>query len=842
MPLSQEFKTWLGNPDNPKIMLAVVKYYDTEERTEYLSSHPYIGNVGGQDIPFKNRIIGAPSFSIEVSAVDGRRTSVSIGELTINNADGKFDEWMSYGVDGRTLELYIGPPKGNFSTEFGKVLIARVDRLTYPSDTLISIVFKNKLDDLDKPIQDETYIVGQDITYTCTRNVTHTNNPFTITDSPISTPTPVTVTTPIELEDVPLPLTYGYVRNITPVLISSANAAYQVHGGPINKVVMVYDQGVPVHFHYDPATGIFELQNNPAGAVTCDVEGAKLTSYSSQYSDYLSDILVDIIITKGGLLSSEVEDNRISGLLSTGVYISDRRNILEVLDELLTSIDGYYGFNIEGKFYYGVLAVPSNIVAQKLSGNSVTRYGDIFYEDFDTTLYTDHEDIPKYIIASDQIANNVAKSTAVKTAAYFLLSRIPNNTIYRITDADTTGTLDIIALSNVAFKNTVKYAKNYTVQTDLAAGSLDAQREFAQLEWRQRKFLAPTVQTKFVSAIDAPEVLTTFTDKETINIDTMQLSGIRPADILLTRLATRSSEVLYEVSFSCLLGTIIEGGIGAIVQLRDRRFGFKEGRLIAVTSLRIDYLSGVCEVKGIFYAKPFSGISDKYLLDKAYYSLSGTNTLTYISGSDPGSVNDGVIITSSGGGTVLFDAAQYSYVRYFEFTPRIATGTTLTLDLAVVKATNGTVIEPTANVPRITVARSGSTATIRYGTSSTFLTLTKTVSDWNNYTIGVIYDFNSHRLNVVTPDNGTASVSAPFTELSNYVSKSILITIPSSSSVVLSSQNFKNNILNAGLLPWAYIAAPANGAPIFFPAYLLLQDEAGNFLETEDNQILQLES
>jgi hypothetical protein len=112
----------------------------------------------------------------------------------------------------------------------------------------------------------------------------------------------------------------------------------------------------------------------------------------------------------GGVSLDKIATNRVVGSVPIGYYLKERRNILDILDDLIKSIDGYYGFDIEGNFFYGTLAVASHDIPQKLTGNSASRYGDVVYE-ATTSPYTSATDIKKYVLASDQIATNTTKPT-----------------------------------------------------------------------------------------------------------------------------------------------------------------------------------------------------------------------------------------------------------------------------------------------------------------------------------------------------------------------------------------------------------------------------------------------
>jgi len=93
------------------------------------------------------------------------------------------------------------------------------------------------------------------------------------------------------------PLSYGYVANITPVLVSAVAQLYQVHDGQVNAIRAVYTNAAALTFGVDHATpaalmagtvseghfdtclaaGLFRIRFLLDGdVVTCDVEGDAL--------------------------------------------------------------------------------------------------------------------------------------------------------------------------------------------------------------------------------------------------------------------------------------------------------------------------------------------------------------------------------------------------------------------------------------------------------------------------------------------------------------------------------------------------------------------------------------
>ncbi len=854
MALSQAYKAWLGNPDNIKVMLAIVKYYFVPEfgsaevageRTLYLSSHKYIGNVLGTDIAFMNRILGSPRFKNELAtSSEGSRTTASLGELQVNNADGQFDPWLNYGFDGRDIELYLGPPNGSFATEFGLIFKGKIDRLNINSNLSLSLLFKDKIAELDKPAITDNYELGVNISYTLTKQRLYNSGTGLYTESTISTPGTAAVTK--DLDGKSKPLLFGFVRNIEPILLDSATRTYQISVGPISDIDKVYDNGIPIDYRVDLSTGIFSAINNTVGTVTCDVKG--INTNAGAYSDKLPYTIKYLVCTLGGVPSINFITSPLVGTLPIGYYLKERRNILDILDDLIKSIDGYYGFDIDGNFFYGVLAIPSHDIPQKLTGNSASRYGDVVYDNT-TNAYTDSTLIKRFVLASDIIGAASPKPTVDRTTGYYLVTEIPNNTIYKATASEVYGELNILGLSNVARNVGIKFARNYTVQTDLGSTVVATQREFAAQEWRQKVLDIPGVTTKFLTAPVIEPIESSIADIDTTDSGG-PATGLDGADLLLARYLRKNSEIIYQVSFSMFFNTIAEARVGSIIKLEDARFGFASGRLAVLTSIELDYLNSQANITAIFYAKPFAGVSDSYKIGNSFYNISGTNTITYPSGTVYGG-NDYILVTNpsaSVNASALFDIGQFSYVRYVEVQPNLnATGKVMSVQASYTDATTLS-IKNSATSPFVDITRTSNTvATIRYGKTGSLTTLVVPVVDWATVRFGIIYDFNNNKLIVVYKNSlDTSVLSTPVGGGSFFnadIPKSLIINTPTSSAVGITTISPTLVSFSSYFIPWTKITEPAAGLAVIFPANLVLLDETGATLLVETgNDALYVES
>ena len=332
-----EYKTWLANPEEDRLMLAEVKAYsEASEVTRYLGSRFY--HTGAADSPanttYLGRLVGSPAFTVAMSEAFGGRSFISIGSIEIDNSDGELDSWITDAWDGRDATIKIGDPAWEIS-DFRTILTGLVDRLAIQDDLTLELTLRDRQRQLDVPIQ--TTLIG-------------------------SGPN----------EDSPIPLCYGEVFNITPVLINDTTHEYQVHEGQIEDVVAVYEDGVATSLTVteDLSNGKFTLSAAPSGALTCDIKGHDPSGvYKTKPGDVLREIVCRVLTDPGDLDTTAFTTMNTDADYTIGIYISARENLLDVVDQILPAA-WYYGFDRAGLFTLAVLKDPS-------AGSSVLTIDDL---------------------------------------------------------------------------------------------------------------------------------------------------------------------------------------------------------------------------------------------------------------------------------------------------------------------------------------------------------------------------------------------------------------------------------------------------------------------------------
>lgn len=338
-----EFNAWLARDGEFRCILVEADAYSGGSViTRYFSNFHF--DSLPSDVPanqgYEDILSAVPRFKSSINESLGGASSISIGELDIDNAGGARDSWLDDAWDGRSVRLYIGSPSWP-KADFRPILNGVALDLVAKDHSLLTLKITDKQQLLNGPVQKN--LIGSG-----TANA-----------------------------QKPIPLTYGEVYNIEPPLVDSATRKYQVHDGRIEAITTVYDNGKPIAFTTDLNAGTFTLAAAPAGRITADVKGCKL---SGVYLSKTADIIQRILLTKTPLTGSDLDSASFSTFNSLcpqtiGIYIGDRQNALNVLDELVKTFSGWYGFNRDGLFQLGRLDVPSGVPVLELFADDVAEFG-----------------------------------------------------------------------------------------------------------------------------------------------------------------------------------------------------------------------------------------------------------------------------------------------------------------------------------------------------------------------------------------------------------------------------------------------------------------------------------
>lgn len=581
---------WLENSDYPKCIVAIFDYYTDSVNTMYLSTHKKIATYNGIEMCFNPRLYGDIVFKTGLAdSNNGVRTTVSVGNLKLLNSDGVLDNWLDLGLDGRLLKLYIVPIEAtNINVEGLLIFEGSINRLEITDNNTLSIIFSDPLLLLDFPIQSTLYTEGEVITY----------NILGVTK---------TVSISTELKDKPKPIVYGKVFNIEPILLSASSKVYQVDSTPISSVVGVYDRGVPltlgIGYNVDLDNGIIELINNTSGTITCDILGRKVDA--GNYTDSVSLIIKHILEEKNISSTSIKLDNNIN--VPVGIYISERENTLDVLDALVGSFDGIFGFDFRGDFRLSCLTIPNTSTPSYIEFSKASKYGDVI-----------SDGVKDYMLSSDLLG--IPDYSSIQTLSLSgLITEF--NVPYYLDESATLGDISITSTNNIAYRAKVKHSKNYTVQTDIASSAPSTRREFISKAFREYSLDNIGIKTKHIRAIE----------KEPY--DTLLVSEFS-ASILANRFITKNTRQVFEVKLRVADFKLIKANIGSVIHLKDHRYGFDTGILATIREIEINYLYGYVELTAVFSRVPNQ--DGYYSYDIGYTPIHYSSGLTIPAAHDRG--------------------------------------------------------------------------------------------------------------------------------------------------------------------------------------------------------------
>lgn len=251
MTTQAEFAAWLKRTDSTRCVLVEVSVrVSGSETTRYLSNIGYV--TGAADTPAHTAYLPIVKGGVslrESLSLDGQ-ASISYGDIELDNPNGVRDSWFDDVWANRQIRIYLGDAKwarADFYLVFDG-LVADVDSADPHS---INLRLVDKLQRLNVPLT-ETTLGGS------------TNN-----------------------KDRILPLTFGEVFNIEPLLTNPSTLEYQYHQGASEGLIEVRDNGAPIStFTANTTTSKVYLTAAPVGQVTVSAQGDGSVSAGAADSNF----------------------------------------------------------------------------------------------------------------------------------------------------------------------------------------------------------------------------------------------------------------------------------------------------------------------------------------------------------------------------------------------------------------------------------------------------------------------------------------------------------------------------------------------------------------------------
>lgn len=353
MKTLDEVKTWLKTPSHIRIILVKVEGVgNAPSSTFYLSSKPFV--TASTDTPastaFDACLIGGVSFNGELLEDGG--ANIGFGDIEIENINGSRDAWLNYIWVNKKITIYIGDPQWTFN-DYYSIFTGLISDISVRNLNSLNLIIVDKSQKLNNPVSEALMpTIGQ-----------------------------------VDGNDVLVPLTFGECFNVTPVVSDPATLVYQVHNGPIEDIIEVRDNGLPILFTKDVATGKFTLGRAPYGQITSSVQGAKI---GGVYYNNVPD-LIKVLVKNYGPTATRLTDTDIdlvnfasfnftadTATQPVGVYCTNRENLLDICNQLANSIGTRVAFNSAGLLQLLKYDVPSptetnftTITEEDIENNSI---------------------------------------------------------------------------------------------------------------------------------------------------------------------------------------------------------------------------------------------------------------------------------------------------------------------------------------------------------------------------------------------------------------------------------------------------------------------------------------
>jgi hypothetical protein len=355
-------QAWLEDPSAIRgiFVLANVNYFNGStwgETTKYLSSVGYI--TTDSTLSFDPIIKQGVKFTESLSLKGG--ASVSFGDIEIDNFNGELDDWLLSSKHiwvNREVKIYVGDPSwastnlANFQSTFYLIFDGIIEDIDSRSRESLNIKLRDKLFKLNTPVTEAK--LGTYGTW-----AGDNNNAEAIK-----------------------PLIFGEVHNVQPLMIDPAQLEYMLNNGAMERIIEIRDNGVPIYTDtgltgaittgatINTTAGTFKLNYQSYGEITASAQGVKrrinLTTGATEsfYSNNIANLIALIVKEYGkdgykltissDPVVSEVDLTNFSAFAaantqSVGIQITDKQNVIQVIQQLADSVGAQVFMNRYGK-------------------------------------------------------------------------------------------------------------------------------------------------------------------------------------------------------------------------------------------------------------------------------------------------------------------------------------------------------------------------------------------------------------------------------------------------------------------------------------------------------------
>ena len=308
MVTDAQYAAWLVDPTAIRITLVELGVNSGGvEITRYLSTDGY--TTSATDTPANTSY--SPCVTVGIKVTEALPISgsarFSIADIELLNLAGERDSWFSDVWVNRSAKAWIGDPRWARS-DFRLVFSGLINDIDSRKRDRINIRLRDKLQQLNTPISD-VKLGG---------------------------------TTPNK--DQVLPLAFGELHNVSPLLTNPVTLEYQVHNGPVESIFEVRDNGVPVTATINNATGKFTLAKTPAGQITVSMQGDKLAGiYYNTIAKIIQRLATGYGKTTTRLTNADIDLTNFNAFDAAhpqpiGFYADARANLFQSMQQLADSV------------------------------------------------------------------------------------------------------------------------------------------------------------------------------------------------------------------------------------------------------------------------------------------------------------------------------------------------------------------------------------------------------------------------------------------------------------------------------------------------------------------------
>jgi hypothetical protein len=303
-----EFAAWLTDPSaRPTTLIEVAPLIAGVATPLYLATVGY--TTGAADTPANTPYLGVCGTGIkptEALSLDGS-AALTVGDIEVHNYGGVRDTWLGYVWTNTPVAAWVGDVRWA-RADFRMVFNGLVANLDSKSREVLNIKIRDKLVRL---------------------NAAATEHKLGGTTSN---------------KDEIIPLVFGEAFNITPLLTDPTTLEYQVHDGPIERIIEVRDNGLPVDaISVNLATGKFTLSQSSAGGVTASVQGDKPSTYANTIAATIQRLATGFGKSADRFTLAEIDTANFTAFDAAhpqpiGLPITDRTNVLAACQQLAASV------------------------------------------------------------------------------------------------------------------------------------------------------------------------------------------------------------------------------------------------------------------------------------------------------------------------------------------------------------------------------------------------------------------------------------------------------------------------------------------------------------------------